>query len=66
MAEQAFRETSGRERLHLESDVVQLLLLVWSCRQFKVRQVAIYRIIDDENCSANSHFQSYQASPVIP
>ena len=66
MAEKAFRETSGRERWHLESDLVQLSLFVWSCRQFKVRQLAIRRIIDDENCSADSHFQTYRGDPVIP
>jgi hypothetical protein len=37
MVEKAFVEAKGQDRWHLESDVVQLSLFVWSCRQFKVR-----------------------------
>lgn len=37
MVEKAFVEAKGQDRWHLESDIVQLSLFLWSCRQFKVR-----------------------------
>jgi hypothetical protein len=48
LVETAFINANGKARWHLESDLVQLSLFVWSCRHFKVRQRALCRIIEDE------------------